>query len=402
MGVETAFHRGYIKINGKRVNFYPRILEKPKVGRKVVVHDFIYSNSRYVEDMGKSAPIYNLKVEIQETSGFSYKRVNKLFTQAIETAGICVLSHPTEGRKNVVIVDANQTQDIIAQNGIANWNISFFEASLNNFPQTTAGNRNLLNRISDNINAFSEAALGAIDSFVEDAEIFFQAKDTLEDITGIIGDAVGTINGIADEISSFVAEIQIFENSITQLLLTPTNLGIRFTNLFGAMSQVTDNFSDMSDVSYLIFGQGKNRDKFNGNSSVINSLRTNNQAVYNVVDAQCLTIACLSSANIGFESQEQVQEYINRLNKAFNSIDVDNFDEDLYYELQNMIIATKQYLDTLRISLPFNVSITTNSVPAMVLAYKLYGDGRRADEIVSNNFIEDPAFVSGTINVLSE
>lgn len=402
MGVETAFHRAYIKINGKRVNFYPRILEKPKVGRKVVVHDFIYSNDRYVEDMGKSAPIYNLKVEIQETAGFSYKRANKLFTEAIETAGICVLSHPTEGRKNVVIVDANQTQDIITRNGIANWNISFFEASLNKFPQSTSGNRNLLNRISDAVNGFSEAVLGGIDSFVENAEVFFQAKDTLQDITDTINDTIGAINGIADEISSFFAEIQSFQNSITELLLTPRNLGTRFTNLFGAMSQVTDNFSDMGDIALSIFGQGKNRNKFNGNSSVINSLNANNQAIYNVVDAQCLTIACLSYSNIGFDSQERVQEYINRLDKAFNSINVDKFDEDLYYELQNIIIATKQYLNSLRISLPFNVSITTNSIPAMVLAYKIYGDGRRADEIVSNNFIEDPAFVSGTINILSE
>lgn len=402
MGVETAFHRAYIKIKGRRINFYPRILEKPKVGRKVVVHDFIYSDDRYVEDMGRSAPIYNLKVEIQESAGFSYKRANKLFTEAIETAGICVLSHPTEGKKNVVIVDANQTQDIITQNGIANWNISFFEASLNKFPQATAGNKNFLNRISDAVNSASEDVLGTIDSFVENAEVFFEAKDTLEDITGSINDVVGTINGIADEISSFAAEIQSFQASITELLLTPANLGARFTNLFGAMSQVTDNFGDMGDIALSIFGQGKNRNKFNGNSSVSNSLRLNNQAIYNVVDAQCLSIACLASSNIGFQSQEDVQSYIARLNKAFNSIDPDNFDEDLYYELQNMVIATKQYLDTLRISLPYNIQITTNSVPAMVLAYKLYGDGRRADEIISNNFIEDPAFVSGTINVLSE
>ena len=402
MGVETGFHRAYFKIGGKKIKYYPRTLEKPKVGRKVVVHDFIYSDDRYVEDMGKSAPIYNIKMEIQETSGFSYKRINKLFTKAVETAGACTLSHPTEGKKNVVIVEASQTQDIITQNGIANWSVSFFEASLNVFPTTTSGNKNLLNRISDSIEAASEALFDGIDSFSETAEVFFEAKDTLEDATDLINDTVGAINGIADEVSSFVAEIQSFQSSITGLLQTPATLGARFTQLFGSLSQVTDNFSDMTNISFNIFGKGKNRNKFFSTSLDGNSLKSNNQVIYNVVDAQCLTIACLSSTNIDYTSQEQVETMLLRINEAFISIDSNSFDDNLYYNLQDMIIATKKYLDGLRISLPYNIQIETSSIPAMVLAYKLYGDGRRAQEIIDNNFIEDAAFVSGKINVLSE
>ena len=158
----------------------------------------------------------------------------------------------------------------------------------------------------------------------------------------------------------------------------------------------------MADISFNMFGQGKNRNKFSSDSLARNSLKTNNQVVYNVVDAQCLSLACLASSNIDYTSQDQLESILLKINDAFSSIDSDNFDEDLYYSLQDMIVATKKYLDSLRISLPYNVVIDINNIPAMVLAYKIYGDGRRGQEIVDNNFIEDSAFVSGKINILSE
>jgi prophage DNA circulation protein len=132
------------------------------------------------------------------------------------------------------------------------------------------------------------------------------------------------------------------------------------------------------------------------------SINQNTIATNNFSNAAYLNIAFLASINISYTSQDQINQVLSQLNTAFLSLDPDTFDEDVYYLLQDMRVQNRLYLENLRLSLPFQKIIYTNSIPASILSYNLYGDSRRAQEIIDVNLIEDPAFVSGDIIALSE
>lgn len=75
---------------------------------------------------------------------------------------------------------------------------------------------------------------------------------------------------------------------------------------------------------------------------------------------------------------------------------------ETYEGLKDTATATFQYLDQQRLSAPRVETITTASVPASVLAYTLYGDSTRSQEIMDLNPFTDNMDLSGEVKVLSE
>jgi hypothetical protein len=86
---------------------------------------------------------------------------------------------------------------------------------------------------------------------------------------------------------------------------------------------------------------------------------------------------------------------LTRLNEAFDTLDPDSINEDVYYDLQEMRTQNRLLLQNLRTTLPYYVSLRTNLIPTAVLAYNLYGDSSRSDELNALNGVEDPCFISG-------
>ena len=181
---------------------------------------------------------------------------------------------------------------------------------------------------------------------------------------------------------------------------TPANLARRFTTIYNSIATITDDFKIMTNIVLQIFGSG-DRAKINGNSAVIKQLNDNKIALANFTDVACLNIAYLASTNIDFVSQSDIDAMLNRLNTAFNSLDPNSIDEDVYYALQDARTQNRLLLQNERETLPYYVSIRSNLIPASVLSYNLYGTSSRADELIALNEIEDPAFVYGNLIALS-
>lgn len=401
MTVLSSFYRASYAIGGKTVRFYARNAEMPELGRKTVVHEYPNSDNRYVEDLGKNAGKYVLDIEIQETTASAYKRSRNALMKALETQGIGVLTHPTLGKKKVVPEPASMSENFITENGVVAFRITFLESTLNIFPTSTEGNQGFLANLYDKTFGDSESVLGkALDYYNQTIELFNEGRDALQEITGTINDVVSTINGVADEVAAFSADIKSFSASIITLMQTPANLARRFTTIYNSIATITDDFRIMTNIVLQIFGSG-NRTKINGNSSLINQANTNKIALANYTDVACLTIAYLATTNIDFTSQSDIDTMLARLNAAFDTLDPDSVNEDVYYNLQDMRTQNRLLLQNLRTTLPYYVSLRTNLIPTAVLAYNLYGDSTRSDELNALNEVEDPAFISGNITALS-
>jgi prophage DNA circulation protein len=401
MTVLNGFYKASYKRGGTTANFYARVSQEPQIGRKTVVHEYPQSSTRYVQDNGKISGIYTLQVEINETTSSAYKRAIKNLRKVLETEGLGVLSHPELGRKKVVPTQSSRSANLLSENGLTSFTLTFMESDENKYPKSQQGNAGYLSRIYDTITGQNESYFaGAIDGFNGLIEKFNNLRDGIEEVTNDINDIVATINGFADEVAAITNDISNFQNSLTQLIQTPTNLSQRLNAIFGSLANITDNFGNLFGS---VYGKIKTvpPTTLNTSSPQSDQINQNRIATNNFSNVAFLNIAYLASINITYTSQEQINNILRQLNIAFESIDPNTINEDIYYNLQNMRIQNRFYLESLQLGLPFNRIIYTNSIPSSILAYNIYGDSRRAQEIIDVNAVEDPCFVSGNVNVLS-
>lgn len=399
MSILSGFQRTKIG----NVEVYFQFDNIPNLGRKTVKHDFVNSKSRYIEDLGDSPNIYNVKVRIVEQTFSAYKRKRDQLEKILNTGGLIVFIHPTRGKLKVVPTVNSSSIHPLTDLNVIDYDLTLEVADKNIFPTSIAGNKNFLNRLYDAIFDENEGVLGdAVSWYNQGIELFNDARDTIQDITGTINDVVSTINGTADEVAAFVSDIAAFQASITNLMQTPSTLASRMTQLYNNVSVITNNFGDLFNVALKLVGAGTNKKTKNGSSQRTETINSNRDALYNFNDVASLSIAYLASTNISFTDQDQLNLVQKQLDEAYLSINTETVDENIYNLLQSMRSQNRLYLDTLKLSLPLKITLTiNNSIPATVLAYQLYGDAARSDEIILLNNIQDPAFVQGTINVLS-
>jgi len=401
MSILSGFYRASYSINGKNALFYARNVSDSGLGRKTVIHEYPNSSERYVQDMGKKSGIYDFDIEIQETTSSRYKRSKKNLEDNLNAIGRGTLTHPTIGKKKVVVVSASVDEDFINQLGIARYKVTFAESSVNKYPEEGDSKSSLSKWFDQHFASAKTAFDNAVEYYNKGIEGFNIARDYIQNTTQTVNDIVSAVNGVADEAAAFVADIADLTASLTELMQTPSNLSRRFQNIFGAISAITDSFNAMVDIALNIFDSSKN-EQYPASSARNEQLNTNNQELDNYFKTSSLAVACLASTNIDYTSQEEIDSMIKRLSTAFDSLNPDKIDEDVYYNLQNLKVGTASFLKNLRTTLPFYVGITTNSIPSAVLAYNYYGTIDKSDEILLLNNIEDPAFVSGNINILSE
>lgn len=394
---------GLQKASFRGANFLVKAAEYPNLGRKTVSHDYVNSKDRYVEDFGKNPGTYTFNAFVTDITWPSYKRKKDALEKALNTAGIGRLIHPTYGVLDVVATINSVSEDLINELGIAKYNLTFLVSSLNIFPTSKAGNKSSINRLFDTIfNDNGTAFQNAVDYINQGTEVFNDGRDAIQDLTSTINDTVSTINGIADEASAFTSDIINFQASITELMQTPSNLSNRFTTIFNNISLITDNFENLFTLGLNLVGIGNARNNISGSSNRVAAINSNRNSLYNFNDVAALTIAYQAATNITFTNQSQLDSIQTRLNSAFQNLDINTVDQDVYYDLQNLRNAVRLFLDNIRLNLARIVTKRINSIPVTILAYSQYGSTSRSDEILALNNIEDPAFISGVVNILSK
>jgi prophage DNA circulation protein len=194
---------GFQRASYRGAEFYVRSSNKTNLGRKTVSHEYVNAG-RYVEDLGTKLGIFTIEAEIMDTTWSAYSRKKKKLEEALNTTGIGTLIHPTYGRQNVVVTESNVVAENYIDNlGCAKYNLTFYVSDPNIFPTSTAGNKNLINRLFDKIFGDNETIFAdAVNFYNQGIDVFNDARDTIENITGTINDVVSTINGVADEVSS--------------------------------------------------------------------------------------------------------------------------------------------------------------------------------------------------------
>jgi prophage DNA circulation protein len=400
MGIFTRLQKATLSNGSITAEFLFRSRRKD-LGRKTVTHEFLNSGSRYVEDLGEFPPVYEIEAEITDTSASQYKRKKEALENVLNTPGALTYIDPFYGRVNVVAEITSVSENITELN-VARYTLNLKKSDLNIFPTGVTGDKSLLNRLRDGLFNSQISFFGDTFTVGQAIEAFNDARDTFNDLTTNINSIVSTINGTADEVADFVNDIQDFQNSIASLIQTPSNLATRFSTIFDNISLITDNFEDLFKISLDMVGIGNFRTENNGTSTRLQQINQNKKTTYSFSDVATLTTAFQVATNINYSTQEQLDDYLNRLNDAYDFVFDNVQDDDVLTNLTSIRNQTRIILENIRLDLAKIITIRVNPIPVTVLAYQRYGDTSRDQEILDLNKIEDPAFIEGEIKILSK
>jgi hypothetical protein len=111
-------------------------------------------------------------------------------------------------------------------------------------------------------------------------------------------------------------------------------------------------------------------------------------------------------AAIDYTSRQQIDDYIDRINDAFDSAETaaaDLLDNTVYRSLVSLHSAIAFDLNTRSMPLPSMIDFTAPSIlPMLWIANRLYGDASRNGELCAENKPIHPAFVKSHIRCLSQ
>lgn len=372
------------------------------IGRRTQVHEYPQRDEPYAEDMGRATREYNLQAFVV---GSDYMAQRDRLLQALEQAGPGQLVHPYYGQIVVSIQGKARISHSRQNGGMCEIAINFVEAGDLSFPQAKDRTQSLAGIAADKL---SIAALSD-----------FTSKFSVSGFADFVSD--GALANISTVISTVEGAMRYAKNpgALVGLVIGQTDLasvgtvGGKLHSLFaGALALYEGAAGSADTVKAGYYGGHANAvlDLYSalpadnvsvGRTPARVQLIENENAVNAIVRRQCLVQAAGATALMPALVQDDVIDIRTRLGKSIDD-ELLTAPDELVGPLIDLRSAVHMDLtERSRDSARLEIITPPLPVPAAVMAYDLYEDASRGDEIVARNGIPHPAFISDPVTVLS-
>lgn len=378
-------------------------------GRRTQTHEFVQRDQPFVEDLGRQTREFKFAAFV--IGADCYTKRDALLA-ALDKPGPGELVHPQFGKLNVTAGDCSVSHER-REGGMVRFDLVFIEAGEKGFPvgtpntsrQLIKAKRGLLDMAGDK---FTEAM-----SLVNAGRAKMNALQTALAVPfnvaqGYFGEAmraVGSVTGFADK-----------------LVATPAGFLGLFSSLGGGASGLFSRFSSYAGTLQSLLGKSRSARELSSSYAYAGDSTTRQVAVAAqrlVRDAVLVQIADEAAAMpvpapplappAAPALDQQVAQPIERaevpvttdvlavraeIDAAFWAAALDEADHDRFEQLEATRKALYRHLTAVATAGVKLVEVKpTAQVPALVLAYRRFGDASRAGEIVTRNRIRHPGFV---------
>lgn len=370
-----------------------------QIGRRWVIHEYPLRDLPYAEDMGRKYREFTIEAFV---IGANYMAARDRLIDAIEAPGSGELVHPYRGRQQVAITSARVSESS-ADGGMAKFSLTFTESGEAVNPVVKSDTKAAVKTAADQARSASKSSF--LSKFSLDGAQDFVSADSLSglnaSLSGIRTAADGMIgNALMPE---FLLELNTLANTATSLLNTPANLAY---GMFGMMSGLSGlGGSAMASLSSLrgLFGFGR--------KTSVNPYATPNrqqqQINHNALIDLTRQAAVIEATNVATTvTPPSFDEAIALRDELAGQLETlaESAEDAVYAALTDLRIAVINDLNARAADLSRTVQHpVTATLPALVIAYRLYGTIDQADSIVARNRISHPGFVAGgrSIEVLT-
>lgn len=364
-------------------------------GRRGVKHEYPGRDTPYAEDLGRRAREYTIEAFVL---GDGYMAARDALLAAIEKTGPGTLVHPTLGSLQVVVLDPARLRETTAEGGMARFSITFTEAGENEQPASAADSAQAVETAAD-------AALGAAqDDFSDGFDVAgapaFVADGAIANLDKAVSDLRkinGRISSALSPISNFSAQLDRLGGQLTALIQTPATLAAELAGAVTAIKGVATDVQAGFASCRALFSFGSDIPAVTATTPSRSRQATNQAAIQTFMRRAAVIEGVRISSRASYSSAVDASAVRDELLDALDGM-AESASDVTYTALADLRTAMTRDLAQRVAQAPGTRQITLNrTLPAAVVAYRLYGDAERASEIVARNRIRHPGFVSGGV-----
>lgn len=378
-------------------------------GRRQAVHEHAQRDVPYTEDLGRKAREFSVSGYL---IGLEYQTQRDELIKACETAGPGVLVHPYRGEMTVTCRGLGLSEST-SDGGMCIIKLTFLEAGEASYPSAKT---DTVNAISAKGNAVTAAAeKGFVSDFLTNgfpAYVAESAATGLAELGEFMAAPGLNFAGDLQAASDFYQQAKGLASDAFSLVQQPLQMVSRITGLFGsirsafgsnAFSMLTSLF-DRSPSSYSGSTATPSRRQQATNALAMNAL-VRQVAVAEAAKAAVVTQTTVTTGNgltqtssmptiyDSYQAAIKVrEELVDRIDTESEATPVD----EVYVTLSDLRTSVVQAVPNPEQDLARIVQfVPRETLPSLLVAYQIYGDAGRADEIATRNNPRHPGFLTG-------
>lgn len=380
-------------------------------GRRQAVHETAQRDTPFTEDLGRKSREFGITGYLL---GKEYDVAREELIKACEQAGPGILVHPYRGELTVVCrgLIVSETSE---EGGKCTLSMTFLEAGEASYPSAKVDS---VNAISERAGAVTEAGKQSfVSDFLTKGFPSFVAEAATSQIQGLsdfLSSPEFIVSGDIQVVSDYYDQVKGIGSDAFDLIQTPFDLADR---LVGAIGSIRSAFGGRA------FGMlmGLYNQYFTSDDSVTSNRTPSRQQVVKNTNAVAGLVrqAAISQAAVAAVVTQTTEDVSNGGTKttslptkydsyetaiAVRSELADLLDDEsettdsdlIYVAVTDLRTAVVQAVPDPEQDLPRLAKFAPRqTLPSLVVAYQLYGDAGRAEDIVARNDPRRPGFLIG-------
>lgn len=372
-------------------------------GRRVQTHEYPNRDLPYSEDMGRKKYSFSLEAFV---IGPDYLERREKLKEACLSREAGILVHPIDGMINVICEECTITEKVSAY-GMSRFSLTFVEKGEKTAPDEVSDWSGKTN------NAASNVELSAIDKFKEKfnlkaigdnalrvsekiSEIASQGIEVLNHLNtqvGYVTSYIGTAMDAANAVTSIMDTAMKLKDNAMSLLDFPDVLAEAFSSIVSGIQEFSKPEDAPKNLEMLL-SVLPSTDEMNVNTPKAQNKKESIEQINTLLRQLVLSNEAKSFSKSEYQSPDEAQNALELINTHIDKELEEEEDNTIISALYDMRSAMTYNFEERIKKLPQTKTLILNeTTPSLVLAYQLYEDLGRADEICNRNKINNPGFV---------
>jgi prophage DNA circulation protein len=370
------------------------------IGRRNVLHEYPLRDLPYVEDLGRKAREFGLECFV---IGADYMAARDRLIAAIEAEGPGTLVHPWLGSMRVSVRGC-RVRESASEGGLAIFSVTFVEAGESRSPTATQDTRSVVQARADT------AIFTAGEAFEEQYAVAGMPDFLAASSAAVMGDLLTELSALPGAMlptaaAEFVALLGSASDALTSIVRLPSALAVQVTSLIGGIAGLYTAPLAALRAQRRLFDFGGALAAVPTTTYIRAQQSVNQAAMVRLVRRTAVIESARAVTAMEFASYNDAVIVRDELAEQLDAHMLEA-DDQTYPVLQSLRAAVIRDISARGANLARVISYAPGAtLPALVVAHRLYGDATRESELVARNrTIRHPGFIQGgsLIEVLTD
>lgn len=379
------------------VPFYVRAAQT-QVGRRNQLHEYPQRDEAYNEDLGQKADAFSIEAIIL---GPDYFTARDTLIEALKARGSGKLVHPYYGERTVALAGPARIEERAEEGGLARFQLDFVEAGDDVTPIVRPDTASAVESAADEANA------ALADDFANTYTLDGAPDFVADSASSLASDALSALDGarramVVDQavLAEYMAMANAATGQVTSLIRAPAAFAQSVLGMIGSLKTLAASPAYALASYRGLFDYGTDRAAISVATPSRRQQAANQAALDGLVRRGALIEGARLASRVTVSTYDDAvalrDELAERLDAEACGGDVG---DALYRRMTALRVAAVRDLSARAIIAPRVTRATLPStMPALVAAHRLYGDARRADELLARNpTVRHPGFVPGGV-----